>query len=50
MLLLVNYRPEYQHAWSGRSHYAQFRIDPLPAESAGELLDALVERTRRSSP
>jgi class 3 adenylate cyclase/tetratricopeptide (TPR) repeat protein len=42
MLLLVNYRPEYRHAWGGKSYYAQLRIDPLPAESAGELLDALL--------
>jgi len=44
MLLLVNYRPEYQHAWGGKSYYTQLRIDPLPAESAGELLDAVLGR------
>jgi class 3 adenylate cyclase/tetratricopeptide (TPR) repeat protein len=42
LCLLVNYRPEYQHSWSGRSYYRQLRIDPLPAESAEELLDALL--------
>src|SRR5262245_5115371 len=42
LLLLVNYRPEYQHAWGSKTHYGQMRLDALPAESAGELLDALL--------
>jgi class 3 adenylate cyclase len=41
-LLLVNYRPEYQHAWGSKTYYRQLRIDPLPAASAHELLDALL--------
>ena len=31
LLLLVNYRPEYQHDWAGRSYYRLLRIDGLPA-------------------
>jgi class 3 adenylate cyclase/tetratricopeptide (TPR) repeat protein len=42
LLLLVNYRPEYQHAWSSKTSFSQMRLDVLPAESAGELLDALL--------
>ncbi len=42
VLLLVNYRPEYQHAWGSKTYYTQLRIDPLPVESAEELLTALV--------
>src|SRR5574337_837972 len=42
LLLLVNYRPEYQHAWGSKTYYTQLRIDPLPAESAEELLQALL--------
>jgi len=42
LLLLVNYRPEYQHGWSGKSYYRQLRIDPLPPETADELLRALL--------
>ncbi len=42
LLLLVNYRPEYQHAWGGKTYYRQLRVDPLPPESADELLDALL--------
>jgi class 3 adenylate cyclase/tetratricopeptide (TPR) repeat protein len=42
LLLLVNYRPEYQHSWGSRTSYSQVRLDALPVESAGELLDALL--------
>ena len=42
ILLLVNYRPEYQHAWGGKTYYLQLRIDPLRPESADTLLTALL--------
>ncbi|MFQ5894897.1 MAG: AAA family ATPase, partial [Nitrospinota bacterium] len=42
LLLLVNYRPEYQHSWGSKTYYTQLRIDPLPPESAEELLGALL--------
>jgi predicted ATPase len=42
ILLLVNYRPEYQHAWGHKSYYTQQRLDPLGQEDAQELLVALV--------
>ena len=42
LVLLVNYRPEYSHAWGGTTYYRQLRIDPLPPGSADELLDALL--------
>jgi class 3 adenylate cyclase/tetratricopeptide (TPR) repeat protein len=42
LLLLVNYRPEYQHAWGSKTYYTQLRIDPLPPESADALLQALL--------
>ena len=29
ILLLVNYRPEYQHAWGSKTYYSQLRLDPL---------------------
>ena len=40
-LLLVNYRPEYQHGWGSKTYYTQLRLDALPPESANELLLAL---------
>ncbi len=42
LLLLVNYRPEYAHRWGSKTYYSQLRLDPLPAESAEELLRALL--------
>ena len=42
LLLLVNYRPEYSHVWGRKTYYRQLRIDPLPLESADQLLDALL--------
>jgi tetratricopeptide (TPR) repeat protein/transposase-like protein len=44
VLLLVSYRPEYQHTWGSKSYYAQVRLDPLSPESAHSLLDRLVGR------
>jgi class 3 adenylate cyclase/tetratricopeptide (TPR) repeat protein len=42
VLLLVNYRPEYQHGWGSKTSYSQMRLDALLAPSAGDLLDALL--------
>jgi len=42
LLLLVNYRPEYQHGWSARTDYRPIRVDPLRPENAEELLHALL--------
>ena len=50
VLLLVNYRPEYQHGWGSKTYYTQLRIDPLPPESAEELLTALLGQDRTLDP
>jgi predicted ATPase len=42
LLLLVTYRPEYQHGWGSKTYYTQLRLDPLPPASADELLQALL--------
>jgi len=42
VLLLVSYRPEYQHAWGGKTYYTQLRLDPLSPEEAYALLDHLL--------
>jgi class 3 adenylate cyclase/tetratricopeptide (TPR) repeat protein len=42
LLLLVNYRPEYQHGWGSKTYYAQLRLDPLPPASAEAFLAALL--------
>jgi tetratricopeptide (TPR) repeat protein len=42
LLLLVNYRREYQHGWGSKTYYTQLRLDPLPPESAGEILNSVL--------
>jgi predicted ATPase len=42
LLLLVNYRPEYQYGWGSKTYYTQLRLDPLPPMSADEFLHALL--------
>ncbi|WP_334444184.1 ATP-binding protein [Bradyrhizobium sp. AZCC 1610] len=42
LLLLVNYRPEYQHRWGSRTYYTQLRLDPLPSDTAEQLLGVLL--------
>jgi predicted ATPase/class 3 adenylate cyclase len=42
LLLLVNYRPEYQHGWGSKTYYRQLRLDPLPPVSAEEFLQVLL--------
>jgi tetratricopeptide (TPR) repeat protein len=42
VLLLVNYRPEYQHGWGSKTYYTQLRLDPLPPARANELLQVLL--------
>jgi class 3 adenylate cyclase/tetratricopeptide (TPR) repeat protein len=42
LLLLVNYRPEYNHEWSEKSYYTLLRVDPLRPSSAEELVSKLL--------
>jgi class 3 adenylate cyclase/tetratricopeptide (TPR) repeat protein len=42
LLLLVNYRPEYQHGWGSKTYYTHLRLDPLPSASAAAVLQALL--------
>ncbi|HSF31522.1 MAG TPA: adenylate/guanylate cyclase domain-containing protein [Candidatus Tectomicrobia bacterium] len=42
LLMLVNYRPEYQHTWGQKTYYTQLRLDPLPPQSAEAFLQALL--------
>ena len=42
LLLLVTYRPEYQHGWGSKTSYTQLRLDPLLPASAEAFLAALL--------
>jgi len=50
LLLLVNYRPEYRHEWSGRGHYLQLRLDPLGGENAAAMLATLLGGSAELAP
>ena len=42
LLLLLTYRPEYQHGWGSTTSYTHVRLDPLPPGSAEALLQGLL--------
>jgi class 3 adenylate cyclase/tetratricopeptide (TPR) repeat protein len=42
LLLLVTYRPEYEHPWAGRNYYMELPVAPLEPGSAEDLLQALL--------
>jgi class 3 adenylate cyclase/predicted ATPase len=50
LLLLVNYRPEYQHGWGSKTYYTQLRLDPLPPVSAQAFLEALLGQDPSLTP
>jgi tetratricopeptide (TPR) repeat protein len=41
-LLLLTYRPEYQHRWAGKTFFTQVRVDPLSVGDAETLLRTLL--------
>ena len=50
ILLLVNYRPGYQHGWGSKTYYTQLRLDPLLPASAEAFLAALLGDDRSLAP
>jgi class 3 adenylate cyclase/tetratricopeptide (TPR) repeat protein len=42
IMMIVTYRPEYRHQWSGKSFYSQIRVDPLSDASSDTLLSSLM--------
>jgi predicted ATPase/class 3 adenylate cyclase len=42
VLLLLNYRPEYQHDWGNLSYFNQIRLDPLSSENTEDFLTELL--------
>jgi class 3 adenylate cyclase/predicted ATPase len=47
ILLLVNYRPEYRHAWGSKTYYTQLHLAPLGRAEADELLSFLLGHDAR---
>ena len=42
LLLILTYRPEYEHRWGGKSYYTQLRLDTLSQDATEEFLSNLV--------
>ena len=42
LLFIGTHRPEYRHAWAGKTYYSQLRLDPLGPEQAEVLLRSLL--------
>jgi class 3 adenylate cyclase/predicted ATPase len=50
LLLLVNYRPEYQQPWGRRGYVEELRLDPLEKKSADEMLKAMLGDAEELKP
>ncbi len=42
LLLLISYRPEYQHPWGNRANYTHLRLGPLSPDTVEQLLGKLL--------
>jgi class 3 adenylate cyclase/predicted ATPase len=42
ILMMINYRPEYEHRWSNKTYYTQLRLDPLGGPNAAEMVSELL--------
>ena len=42
IMLLVTYRPGYQHRWSEKSYYSQMALHPLSAAESGTLVASVL--------
>jgi class 3 adenylate cyclase/tetratricopeptide (TPR) repeat protein len=42
LLIIITYRPEYEHKWTSKSYYNALRVDPLDADAADSLVEKLL--------
>jgi predicted ATPase len=50
VLMLMNYRPEYRHQWTNKSHYVQLGLNPLGREGVEDLLIGLLGQGAELTP
>jgi class 3 adenylate cyclase/tetratricopeptide (TPR) repeat protein len=50
ILLLLTYRPEYEHPWSGRTFYTQIQVDPFARDVTEVFLEGLLGADPSLSP
>jgi predicted ATPase len=42
ILLLMTFRPEFDHVWGAKSNYNQLRLEPLPRDEAESVVSAML--------
>lgn len=50
ILLLVNYRPEYEQSWGDKPYYTELQLNPFGSADAEELLSVLLGDTTNMQP
>jgi tetratricopeptide (TPR) repeat protein len=50
LLLLVTYRPGYEHVWGSKTNYRQIRLSPLPTDETRDLLEVLLGNDPELNP
>lgn len=50
LLLLVTYRPGYEHVWGSKANYRQIRLSPLPTHDTRDLLEVLLGNDPELNP
>ncbi len=50
ILVIVAYRSEYRHGWTGKTFYTQLRVDALSERAADKLLDHLLGEAVELAP
>ncbi len=50
LLLLVTYRPGYEHVWGSRANYRQIRLSALPTHDTRNLLEVLLGNDPELNP
>ena len=50
LLLLVTYRPGYEHGWGSNANYRQIRLSPLPTDDTRDLLEVLLGHDPELNP
>jgi class 3 adenylate cyclase/tetratricopeptide (TPR) repeat protein/ribosomal protein L40E/energy-coupling factor transporter ATP-binding protein EcfA2 len=43
VLLLLLYRPEYNHSWGSKTYYSQIRVDELTLDVSAEMVQAILK-------
>ena len=48
VLLLLLYRPEFNHSWGSKTYYSQIRVDELTLETSAEMVQGILKGVKAS--